>query len=52
MSKRAKTLAGIALALVWSVGILWWPQTVKPPFIPLNTAMVMALLPGELCAQY
>lgn len=46
MSKRAKILAGMVLALVWSAGILWWPQTVKAPFIPLNTAMVMALLPG------
>jgi hypothetical protein len=48
MSKRVKIVIGMALAMLWSVTLVWWPQTMSPPFMPLNTVMIMALLPGGL----
>ena len=48
MPKRAKIGLGMALAMLWALAIVWYPQTLKPPFMPLNTVMIMALLPGGL----
>ena len=48
MSKRAKIVIGMALAILWSAAIVGFPQTMKPPFMPLNTVMIMAVLPGGL----
>ena len=48
MSKRAKIVIGMALAMLWSVAIVWVPQTLKPPFMPLNTVMIAAVIPGGL----
>ena len=46
MSKRAKIAIGMGLAMIWSVAIVGLPQGFKPPFLPLNTVMIMAVLPG------
>ena len=48
MSKRAKIGLAMVLALLWSLAIVWLPTTLKPPFIPLNTVIIMAVLPGGL----
>lgn len=48
MSERMKILVGMLFSFVWAVLVVWWPQTGSAPFIPLNTAMIMGLLPGGL----
>ena len=48
MSKRVKIGIGMVLAILWSVAIIAVPQSLKPPFMPLNTVMIMAVLPGGL----
>ncbi|MEZ5714434.1 MAG: MAPEG family protein [Paracoccaceae bacterium] len=39
---------GMALAVLWSVAVVWLPQTLKQPFLPLNTVIIAALVPGGL----
>ncbi|MDQ2088328.1 MAPEG family protein [Marimonas arenosa] len=48
MGKRRKIATGMALAVLWAVAIVWLPQTMKPPFLPLNTVIIAALVPGGL----
>ena len=48
MSKRRKIATGMALAVLWSVAVVWMPQTLKQPFLPLNTVIIAALVPGGL----
>jgi len=48
MPKRMKIAIGMGFALLWSIIIVWWPQTLSLPFMPLNTVIIMAVLPGGL----
>ncbi len=48
MSKRLNIAIGNVVALLWSVAIIWLPQTMTPPFLPFNTLIIMAVLPGGL----
>ncbi|MDU8926641.1 MAPEG family protein [Alisedimentitalea sp. MJ-SS2] len=48
MTKRHKIVIGMVLAMIWSVVIVWLPQTMKAPFMPLNAVIITALLPGGL----
>lgn len=48
MKKRRVIAAGMALAVLWTVAIVWLPQSMKPPFLPLNTVIIFALMPGGL----
>lgn len=51
MGKRTQIGIGMGLGLVWAVAVVWYPQTLAGPFLPLNTAMFMAILPGGLVAM-
>ncbi len=48
MSKRRQVLIGMGLGLVWAFGVIWYPQTLKPPFMPINVALITGFLPGGL----
>lgn len=48
MRKRYKIATGMALAVLWSVAVVWLPQSMKQPFLPLNTVIIAALVPGGL----
>ncbi|MGV6846994.1 MAG: MAPEG family protein [Marinibacterium sp.] len=48
MSKRGKILVGMGAGALWALVLVWLPQTIKPPFFPLNTAIIGALVPGGL----
>lgn len=48
MSKRLKISLGKAAALLYTLAILLIPQSMAQPFMPLNTVIIMALLPGGL----
>lgn len=48
MTKRAKILGGMALGLLWSLAIVVVPGTGPQPFVPINLALIYALLPGGL----
>lgn len=46
MTKRGKILVGMALGVVWSVLLVWLPGRGVQPFIPINLALIYALVPG------
>lgn len=48
MTKRTQILIGMGLGLLWAVGVVAIPLSMDLPFVPLNVAVVTALLPGGL----
>lgn len=48
MPKRAKIAIGMALAIIWSVLIVWLPQIRASGFLPLNSVMMTAFFPAGL----
>ena len=47
MNKRAIILLSMALAAVWAVVLVTFPQGI-PGFLPLNMAVILGLLPGGI----
>lgn len=48
MSIRSKIILGQVIGLAWAVTVVWLPMTMSAPFMPLNTVMITALMPGGL----
>lgn len=48
MKRREFVMLGIAASIIWTVAIVWLPQTLTAPFIPLNTVLMMAFFPVGL----
>lgn len=51
MPNRTRILLGQLIGLVWALTLIWLPQTLAAPFMPLNTVIILALLPGGLVAM-
>ncbi|WP_372615152.1 MAPEG family protein [Aquicoccus sp.] len=50
MSLRMKIVLGQAIGFLLAVVLVWVPLSMSPPFLPLNTALILAFLPGGLVA--
>ena len=48
MGKRQKIGAGMAVSMLWALVVVWLPQTLSQPFLPINAALITAFLPGGL----